>query len=148
MAVTATDPGGQAAQQVSGVAVPATPVVELTAPGISAAESDKAVLPLFLSVPPATPITVTYSLGTDSDAGTADADPDDFAGSATGSVEIEAGATEAAIEIVFNDDDDIEPTRELFTLTLDEPGRGAGYTVGPKAPGGRNDRGGDLRPHA
>ena len=132
VAVTATDPGGQAAQQVFGVAVPATPVVELTAPGISAAESDKAVLPLFLSVPPATPITVTYSLGTDSDAGTADADPDDFAGSATGSVEIEAGATEAAIEIVFNDDDDIEPTRELFTLTLDEPGRGAGYTVGPR----------------
>ena len=132
VAVTATDPGGQAAQQVFGVAVPASPVVELTAPGISAAESDKAVLPLFLSVPPATPITVTYSLGMDSDAGTADADPDDFAGGATGSVEIEAGATEAAIEILFNDDDDIEPTRELFTLTLDEPGRGAGYTVGPR----------------
>ena len=130
--VTAMDPAGQSAQQEFGVAVPATPVVELTTPMTSGPESGMAVLPLSLSVPPAEPITVTWSLGPDSDAGTHDADPDDFAGGFAGSFEIPAGATEAAIEVVFNDDEDIEPTREAFTLTLDAPAVGAGYTVGPR----------------
>ena len=130
--VTAMDPAGQSAQQEFGVAVPATPVVELTAPITSGPESGMAVLPLSLSVPPAVPITVTWSLGPDGDAGTHDADPDDFAGGFAGSVEIAAGATQAAIEVVFNDDEDIEPTREAFTLTLDDPAGGAGYTVGAR----------------
>ena len=130
--VTAMDPAGQSAQQEFGVAVPATPVVELAAPRTSGPESGVAVLPLSLSVPPAVPITVTYALGRDSDAGTSDADPEDFAGGFAGSFEIPAGATEAAIEIVFNDDEDIEPTREAFTLTLDDPAGGAGYTVGAR----------------
>ena len=130
--VTAMDPAGQSAHQAFGVAVPATPVVELTAPVTSGPESGMAVLPLSLSVPAAVPITVTYTRGVDSDDSTPDADPEDFAGGVSGSVEIEAGATEAAIEVVFNDDEDIEPTREVFTLTLDAPAVGAGYTVGPR----------------
>lgn len=130
--VTAMDPEGQSAQQEFGVVVPASPVVQLAAPRTSAPESGKAVLPLSLSVPPAVAITVTYTLGADSDANTPDADPDDFAGGFTGSLEIGAGTTETAIEVVFNDDDDIEPTREAFTLALDDPASGAGYTVGPR----------------
>ncbi len=133
--VTAMDPGGQSGQQDFQVAVPASPVVELGAQETIGPESDGAVLPLTLSAPPALPITVTYTLGVDADAGTQDADAEDFAGGPSGSVEIGAGATEAAIEIVFNDDEDIEPARESFTITLDAPGPSAGYRVGARRRG-------------
>lgn len=130
--VTAMDPGGQSGQQDFEVAVPASPVVELAAPETVGLESDAAVLPLILSAPPALPITVTYSLGLDDDADTHDADADDFAAGASGTVEIAAGATEAAIEVAFNDDEDIEPSREFFTITLDAPATDAGYRVGAR----------------
>lgn len=133
--VTAMDPGGQSGQQVFDVSIPASPVVELAVRHADGPESDGAILPLSLSVPPAVTITVTYSLGVDSNGGTDDADAMDFAGGTTGSVEIEAGATEAVIEIAFNDDDDIEPTREFFTITLNTPDGGAGYRVGPRRRG-------------
>lgn len=133
--VTAMDPGGQSGQQQFDVAVPASPVVELAAPEAVGPETGGAVLPLMLSTPPVLPITVTYTLGVDDDAGTHDADAADFAAGTSGSVEIAAGATEAAIEVVFNDDDDIEPSREFFTITLDAPITGAGYTVGPRRRG-------------
>ncbi|MCY4571510.1 MAG: leucine-rich repeat protein [Gemmatimonadetes bacterium] len=133
--VTAMDPGGQSGQQDFEVAVPTSPVVELSAPETVGPENDRAVLPLVLSAPPALPITVTYTLGVDDDAGTHDADAEDFAGGTSGSVEIAAGATEAAIEVVFNDDEDIEPTREFFTIALDAPAAGAGYRVGARRRG-------------
>lgn len=130
--VTAMDPAGQSGQQDFDVSVPATPVVELTIPLIEGPESDGAAVPLSLSVPPAVPITVTYTLGVDSDASTLDADAEDFVAGTTGSVEIEAGATEAVIKVAFNDDEDIEPTLEFFTITLDNPASGSGYHVGAR----------------
>lgn len=133
--VTAMDPAGHSGQQEFDVSVPAAPVVELATPFTEGPERDGAVLPLSLSVPPAVPVTVTYTLGRDADAATSDAGPEDFAGGTTGSVEIEAGATEAAIKVVFSDDDDIEPAREFFTITLDDPAGGAGYAVGARRRG-------------
>ena len=130
--VTATDPGGLAAQQAFAVAVPAPPVVELAGSGAPIPESGTAVVELVLSAPAPTPITVSYTLGVDDDPGTADASPEDFAGGTSGTVEIRAGSAEASIEIQVIDDDDIEPTREAFTLTLDAPAANAGYELGSR----------------
>ena len=130
--VTALDPGGLATQQTFLVKVPAPPLVALAADATAAPESGSALVELVLSAPPPTPITVAYTLGTDEDAGTMDADAADFADGLTGTVEIAAGATEAAIEIAFVDDEDIEPTRETFTLTLDAPAIDDGYDLGTK----------------
>ena len=128
--VTATDPGGFAAQQAFAVAVPAPPVVELAGSVAPIPESGTAVVDLVLSAPPPTPITVSYTLGIDDDPGTADASPEDFAGGTSGTVEIRAGSAEASIEIEVTGDDDIEAAREVFTLTLDAPAAGAGYELG------------------
>ena len=53
-------------------------------------------------------------------------------GGTSGTVEIRAGIAEASIEIQVIDDDDIEPTREAFTLTLDAPAADAGYELGSR----------------
>ncbi|WP_425153006.1 leucine-rich repeat protein [Candidatus Palauibacter sp.] len=129
--VTATDPGGLVAQQAFAVAVPAPPVVELAGSVAPIPESGTAVVDLVLSAPAPTPITVSYTLGVDDDPGTADASPEDLADGTSGTVEIRAGIAEASIEIQVADDDDIEPTREAFTLTLDAPAADAGYELGP-----------------
>ncbi len=128
--VTATDPEGLAAQQSFRVAVPEPPVVELAAEVPAVPEGGTAVVQLVLSAPPPTPISVAYTVGVDSDPATDDASPADFESAASGTVEIQAGAGEASIEIRVADDGDIEPTREVFTLTLDVPASGAGYELG------------------
>ncbi len=130
MIVTAIDPEGLAAQQLFIVTVPTPPMIELAADSAAAPESGMAVIELVLSAAPPTPITVTYTLGMDGDAATADADSADFADGLRGAVEIEMGAREAAIRIAFNDDEDIEPPREFFTVALDEPAADAGYDLG------------------
>ena len=38
--------------------------------------------------------------------------------------------TSASIEVAISDDDEIEPTREVFTIVLDEPGEETGYARG------------------
>ncbi len=128
--VTAMDPSGQSGQQAFEVVVPATPVIQLAAPHGEGPEADGAKIPLSLSAPPAVPITVRYTLGADRDDETADADESDFLGGVAGSLEIAAGATEAAIAVAFVDDDEIEPTREHFTITLDDPAADAAYKLG------------------
>ena len=128
--VTATDSGGLAAQQGFEVAVPAPPLVGLAADNLAAPESGGAVFALVFSAPPPTPISVAYTLGSDGDPGTSDADSADFAGGSRGVVEIPAGASQAAIEIPFIDDEDVESTREVFTLLLDEPDFADGYELG------------------
>ena len=128
--VAATDPGGLAAQQAFQVAVPAPPVVELAAQVAAVPEGGTAVVDLVLSAPPPTPISVAYTLGIDGRAETEDANPVDFGGATNGALEIPAGASEASIEIQVTDDEDIEPTREVFTLTLDAPAADAGYELG------------------
>ncbi len=128
--VTAIDSGGLAAQQGFEVAVPAPPLVGLAADNLAAPESGGAVFALVLSAPPPTPISVAYTLGSDGDPGTSDADSADFAGGSRGVVEIPAGASEAVIEIPFIDDEDVESTREVFTVLLDEPDFADGYELG------------------
>ena len=128
--VTATDPGGLAAQQAFQVSVPAPPVIELAAQLAAVPEGGAAVVALMLSAPPPTAISVAYTLGIDGIEETEDADPVDFGGAAQGVVEIAAGIAEASIEIQVTDDDDIEPTREIFTVTLDPPAADAGYELG------------------
>ena len=130
---TATDPEGLAAQQVFTVAVPAPPVVEVVAAVGAVPEGDAAVLDLVLSAPPPTPISVAYTLGVDGREETDDADAADVGGAVSGAVDIAAGAVEASVTIPVADDDDIEPTREILTLTLDAPPPDAGYEVGPRA---------------
>ena len=128
--VTAIDSGGLAAQQGFEVAVPAPPLVGLATDKAAAPESGGAVFALVLSAPPPTPISVAYTLGSDGDPGTSDADSADFAGGSRGVVEIAAGASEAVIEIPFIDDEDVESTREVFTVLLDEPDFADGYDLG------------------
>ena len=76
----------------------------------------------------ASPLTIRYTLGTDADADTADADSADY--TASNSLPIAARASSGVIAIPITDDAVAEPSREVFTITLDEPGRRAGYTLG------------------
>ena len=128
--VTALDSGGLAAEQAFKVIVPAPPLVHLTERLVRALEGNTVTIKLVLSFAPPAPITVTYTLGTDDDPGTSDADAMDFSAGLRGEVEIATGASEAAIQITLNDDDDIEPPRESFTITLDEPPLDGGYDLG------------------
>ncbi len=128
--VTALDPGGLAAQQAFAVAVPAPPLVDLAARAAAAPEGDTVVVELMLSSAPPTQIEVGYVIGVDGDLGTLDADSADFTEGLVGKVAIPAGSLEAAIALALNDDDEIEPTREVFTITLVAPPFDAGYDLG------------------
>ena len=89
-----------------------------------------AVLEVVVSPSPESPIMVNYAVGTDDDAGTDDADGADYAGGTSGTVRIDSWCNSRRIEIAITDDDDIEPTREVFTVVLEAPGAEAGYVLG------------------
>ena len=72
-------------------------------------------------------VSFAYSFGPDDDPATADADAADYGGEG-GTVTIPAGETEATISIPILDDDDIEPAREAFAVTL-TPTDGVGVAV-------------------
>ena len=72
-------------------------------------------------------VSFAYSFGPDGDPATADADAADHGGEG-GTVTIPAGETEATIRIPILDDDDIEPAREAFAVTL-TPTDGVGVAV-------------------
>ena len=76
------------------------------------------------------PITVSYTLGVDDDPSTADADATDYASHTSGVIEIGTETNSAVLEIAIHDDDNIEPTREVFTVTLGAPSAGASYELG------------------
>ena len=130
--ITARDPDGASVEQGLAVNVetPGVPVAALAAVSAAAPEGGMAVLEVVVSPSPESPIMVNYAVGTDDDAGTDDADGADYAGGTSGTVRIDPGATVAAIEIAITDDDDIEPTREVFTVVLEAPGAEAGYVLG------------------
>ena len=96
----------------------------------SAPEGGVVTLGLTVDPVPESAISVRYTLGTDGDPRTSDADGSDYTDGGGGAVEIAAGASGAAIEIAINDDDEIESVREVFTVTLDTPGDDAGYGLG------------------
>ena len=72
-------------------------------------------------------VSFAYSFGPDDDPATADADAADHGGEG-GTVTIPAGETEATIRIPIADDDNIEPAREAFAVTL-TPTDGVGVAV-------------------
>ena len=110
---------------------PPTPVVTVGTQAAGASEGLDAVVPIRLDPAPASPITVRYSLGMDEDPSTADADSADYR--ADGVVSVPAGASVVEVRIAIRDDDDIEPAREAFLFSLDQPAQAAGYALGQTA---------------
>ncbi|WP_419947489.1 leishmanolysin-related zinc metalloendopeptidase [Candidatus Palauibacter sp.] len=105
-----------------------TPVATVSALAGGVSEGLDAIVSVRLDPPPASPITVGYTLSADADAATADADTADYR--ADGSVPVPAGTTVAEVRIAILDDDDIEPAREAFLFSLDAPATDAGYRLG------------------
>ena len=93
----------------------------------SAPEGGVAEVSVAMAEPREEDVSFAYSFGPDSDPATADADAADHGGEG-GTVTIPAGETEATIRIPIADDDDIEPAREAFAVTL-QPMDGAGLAV-------------------
>ena len=107
--------------------------VTLDSGAASAPEGGMVTLALAVDPVPESAISVRYTLGADGDPITSDADALDYTDGGGGAIEIVAGASAAMIEIAINDDDEIEPAREVFVLTLDTPGPDAGYALGEVA---------------
>ena len=93
----------------------------------SAPEGGVAEVVVAMAEPRDEDVSFAYSFGPDGDLATADADVADHGGEG-GTVTIPAGETEATIRIPIADDDDIEPAREAFAVTLEATG-GAGVGV-------------------
>lgn len=106
------------------------PLIQLTEDEASSPEGGAMRFSVQADPAPRAVLAVRYTLGTDDDPATADADGNDYFGQAAGTLEIGAGETSAVIEIGIQDDDDIEPTREVFVLTLSAPAEDDGYVVG------------------
>ncbi|WP_420441490.1 leucine-rich repeat protein [Candidatus Palauibacter sp.] len=105
-----------------------TPVATVGALAPDVSEGLDAIVSVRLDPPPASSITVRYTLSADGDRATADADTADYR--ADGSVSVPAGTSVAEVRIAIRDDDDIEPAREAFLFRLDAPAAGAGYELG------------------
>ena len=84
---------------------------------VSAPEDGVAEVPIAMAEPRDEDVAFAYAFGPDGDPDTADADAADHGGEG-GTVIIPAGETEATIRIPILDDDDIEPARESFAVTL------------------------------
>ena len=91
----------------------------------SAPEGGSASLAVTMAEPRSEDVSFTYAFGPDADPATADADAADHGGEG-GTVTIPAGKTEATIDIPILDDDDIEPMRESFAVTLASDNAGLG----------------------
>ena len=136
--VTARDPGGLSAQQSFAVTAEwPRPEASLSATVPTSPEGGVAVVEVILTPPEVAgtpprelPIRVSYTLGVDGDLRTADADAMDYASDASSVVEIGPEANSAVLEITIHDDDEIEPVREVFTVTLKVPTAEAGYRLG------------------
>lgn len=110
--------------------LPATPTVAFSTRLAGAAEGGTAVLRLVVTPSSEAPITLGYSIGVDGDTGTHDADSADYVGDPHDTVRIGAGDTLGIIELAINDDDDIEPAREVLNVVLNPPAEGAGFVLG------------------
>ena len=89
---------------------------------VSVAEGGTANLTVTSTVAPTSALTVNYAIGTDNDDSTVDGDSDDYTGSASGSIEIAAGATQGVIPVVISDDSDIDDgARETLVVTITLP---------------------------
>ena len=122
--VTATDPGGLTAS-IGFTVVVGNPASFDGATGNLAAsafapEGGVASLTVLFAEAREADVSFRYTLGVDADPATADADAEDY-DDAGGTVTIPAGETSAAISIRIRDDADVEPPREVFTVTLEPP---------------------------
>ena len=132
--ITASDPGGLSAMQSFETMVEgAQAMVAFATNTLASPEGATVMLNIVASSPMESAVMLHYTLGVDMRTGTEDADESDYTDSTGGSVEIEAGSSSGVIEIAINDDDDIEPTREVFTVTLNAPGEEDGYVLGSPA---------------
>ena len=107
-------------------------VVTLATESAAAPEGGTVDLKIRVSPPRAHGISVGYTIGPDADPETADADGSDYEEGARGTLMIEAGAAEAVLEISIADDAAIEPTREVFVVTLDPADGRTAYRIGPQ----------------
>ena len=118
-AVTVTAVDDRRARATQSFEVTVGRLVSFASEEVAAAEGDTATLTVAISRPRDAATSLDYVVGPDDDPATADADADDHDGMA-GTVIIAAGATEATIAIAVRDDDDIEPPRETFAVTLQQ----------------------------
>ena len=116
--VTARDSGGLTATQSFRAMVGRAAFFATTS--ASAPEGGTARLTVRLSRASNTSTSLEYVFGRDGDPNTSDANAADYQG-AGGTVAIPAGQTEAVIEITIREDIEIEPAREVFTVTLEVP---------------------------
>ena len=116
--VTARDSGGLTATQSFRAMVGRTAFFATAS--ASAPEGGTARLTVRLSNPSNASTSLEYVFGSDGNPNTSDANSADYQG-AGGTVAIPAGQTEAVIEITIREDIEIEPAREVFTVTLAVP---------------------------
>ncbi len=133
--ITASDPGALTAVQTFDVTVSeeARIVVAFQTDTHAAPEGSSIQLNLRTNAPVPSALALRYALGVDADAATPDADASDYTDASGGTIEIPAGSSSAVIEIAIDDDNDIEPTREVFVVTLNKPGDGDSYALGSPA---------------
>lgn len=120
--VTARDDRGLTAEQRFDVMVGR--VAFFTTTSVAIPENGTARLTVRLSRPRTAPTTLNWVLGVDDDPATPDADRWDHGGG-SGSVVIPANRSDAVVQFSSHDDDDIEPAREVFTVTLSAPDKHA-----------------------
>ena len=121
--------GGGGSGGGGGGGLPEPESVTLTAPAEAAApEGGTARLTARLSAARDVPTRIVWSVAADADAATADADAADLA-TASGAATIAAGETQTAIAIAIADDEEIEPAREWFEVSLSAPDGCCGAAV-------------------
>ena len=100
---------------------------------VSVEEGEIAMVIVRAASAPLEALAIGYAIGTDGDDATADADGDDYAdvagGTVTGTVTIGAGEESAVIEVRITDDAAIEAPREFFRVSLTAPPEDAAYVL-------------------
>ena len=128
ISATATDRGDLSATHSFVVAV--GNLLELVQRDYSAAEGRSLAPIARLTASRSVDTLIEYTIGTDDDPATADADAGDFQ-SLTGTATLAAGRTAVTMDIPVYDDASIEPTREHLVVTLQDGDPSADYAVRP-----------------
>ena len=123
--VTATTAAGLSAVATFTVTVGAVMEIPATA---AVREGDLLVLSLRISRPLRTFAALRYAVSADDNPNTPDASPEDYL--ATGALLLFGGASRASIAVPIRDDGAIEPTREMFKITLTAPTPNADWGLG------------------
>ena len=96
---------------------------------VSVEEGAAAMITVRANPAPSEALTIGYEIGADGDATTVDADGNDYADVAGGTVTIGAGEESTTIEIRITDDEAIEAPREFFRVSLTVPPEDAAYVL-------------------